>query len=381
MIWQGRSHRVLVVLVLMLTAVPPLWGATLKPPVLTVAAVDDGGTLRIVGTDFIPSPMPRVWLGSESGPLEELAVVSATTSTIEAVVGARPPGSYRLVVAFGPYGLLLSTLSVTVGAAGPAGPPGADGAPGATGPEGPAGPTGPMGPSGILGLAGKSCPQGSAVVGFDANGELQCAQVVVVPPPQLVLEWTFDDGTATDTSGNGRHGVVYGASPGAGHAGNALVFPGGGSGNAYVTLPDADALTPPAVTIDLWFKADSVNIVNQMIVHKYENNNPGNSDYLLYLDGSQLRFATRGSETLGVGVVAGTWYHVTAIANGPQSLLHVEADGGVGDPLVAAGSLSPIPNGNRPLVVGTCLTSCAPNNQTFAGVIDEVKIWNGVKLP
>lgn len=378
---HGRSNHVLAALLFVLIAVPPSWGATLKPPVLTVAAIDEGGTLRIAGTDFIPSPMPRVWFGSESGPLEELVVVSATTNTIDAVLGARSPGSYRLVVAFGPYGLLLSTLSVTVGAVGPAGPPGADGAPGAAGPEGPVGPPGPMGPSGMLGLVGKSCPQGSAVIGFDATGELQCAQVVIIPPPQLVLEWQFDDGAATDTSGHGRDGMVYGAVPAAGHASNGLSFPGGGSGAAYVSLADVDALTPAAVTIEFWFKADRVDIVNQMIVHKYENNSPGNSDYILYLDGSQLRFATRGSETLGVGVMADTWYHVTAIANGAQSLLHVEADGGAGGPLIASGSLSPIPNGSRPLVVGSCLGSCAPNNQTFAGLIDEVKIWNGVKQP
>ena len=36
------------------------------------------------------------------------------------------------------------------------------------------GPPGPPGPPGNLELAGKACPQGEFVVGFDANGDIIC---------------------------------------------------------------------------------------------------------------------------------------------------------------------------------------------------------------
>jgi hypothetical protein len=43
------------------------------------------------------------------------------------------------------------------------------------GPQGPPGPAGPQGPPGNLGLAGKVCPQGTFLKGFDANGDIVCA--------------------------------------------------------------------------------------------------------------------------------------------------------------------------------------------------------------
>jgi hypothetical protein len=79
------------------------------------------------------------------------------------------------------------------GATGPGGPPGATGAAGATGATGVAGPTGATGATGATGpqglpglqgiagnlaLAGRSCPSGQFVAGFDAAGTLICAAPV-----------------------------------------------------------------------------------------------------------------------------------------------------------------------------------------------------------
>jgi hypothetical protein len=46
---------------------------------------------------------------------------------------------------------------------------------GQQGPKGDKGDTGPKGDPGDLALAGRSCPSGRFVTGFDSNGELVCA--------------------------------------------------------------------------------------------------------------------------------------------------------------------------------------------------------------
>lgn len=63
------------------------------------------------------------------------------------------------------------------GPPGPQGPPGSPGEIGDMGIQGVAGPQGPeglQGPPGPLGLEGLSCPEGYALAGFDADGNLIC---------------------------------------------------------------------------------------------------------------------------------------------------------------------------------------------------------------
>lgn len=195
--------------------------------------------------------------------------------------------------------------------------------------------------------------------------------------PEPIFTWSLDEGTgsvAHDGTGNARHGAISGASWEVGVSGGGLGF-AGPDATSYVSLPDADALTPSAATIDVWVKPARLDIESQMIVHKYENNAPGNSDYLLYFVYDSLGFGTRGDSTLRTTLVAGQWYHIIAVANGADSRLYVNGE------LKASGALASIPNGNRPFVLGSCIASCAPNNRSFAGVIDEVTLWRGVKVP
>lgn len=61
-----------------------------------------------------------------------------------------------------------------IGPEGPAGPQGPQGIQGPAGPQGSEGPVGPEGPAGNLAIAGKTCPQGQFVTGFDSAGDLVC---------------------------------------------------------------------------------------------------------------------------------------------------------------------------------------------------------------
>ena len=87
------------------------------------------------------------------------------------------------------------------GPAGPQGPQGQKGDTGDTGPAGPAGPAGPKGDTGATGpqgvpgnlaLAGKSCPSGEVVTGFNASGDIICTPVSVGPTCPANSTLTFN---------------------------------------------------------------------------------------------------------------------------------------------------------------------------------------------
>jgi hypothetical protein len=68
----------------------------------------------------------------------------------------------------------------------------------------------------------------------------------------LVAYYSFDDGTATDNSGNGNDGRVFGATPTGGVLGNALYFNGSSD---YVAVPHSSTLNLNSeFTISGWVK-------------------------------------------------------------------------------------------------------------------------------
>ena len=68
----------------------------------------------------------------------------------------------------------------------------------------------------------------------------------------LVAYYSFDDGTATDNSGNGNDGEVFGATPTGGVLGNALYFSGSSD---YVAVPHSSTLNLTSeFTISGWVK-------------------------------------------------------------------------------------------------------------------------------
>lgn len=154
--------------------------------------------ILIEGRDLPPSP--RVWLGAT-----ELAVASASASSIVAALPASfPPGTYLLTVRGSTF-LQVAFFTATIGATGPQGPkgdtgdkgdkgdkgdPGEPGAPGLPGPAGPPGPPGADGTAGTLSaLSGTACFVGGApgrvAITTAANGDisLRCALDLTPPDP------------------------------------------------------------------------------------------------------------------------------------------------------------------------------------------------------
>jgi hypothetical protein len=76
----------------------------------------------------------------------------------------------------------------------------------------------------------------------------------------LVAHYTFDDGTATDLSGNGNNGSVSGATLTSGKVGSgAMSFDGV---DDYVSIPHHASLSPSAITLSFWAKVTSIPTTN-----------------------------------------------------------------------------------------------------------------------
>lgn len=105
------------------------------------------------------------------------------------MVGAQgPKGDAGAAGPTGPAGATGATGPA--GAAGATGATGAAGATGAPGADGAAGPQGPKGDSGLSLLAGKTCPTGRSMIGFDADGQILCTPV----PPVVRYSYVADPG-------------------------------------------------------------------------------------------------------------------------------------------------------------------------------------------
>jgi hypothetical protein len=202
-----------------LAAAKPASGQAI--PAISAAHADiDAGELRISGNNFIASPRPRVYIGTEGAGYVELPVASATGQLIIATIDPLTrPATYGLTVLFGTRGFPVAVFTVAVGAAGEKGEkgdPGAKGDPGTPGAKGdagergaqgipgPPGPPGPQGPAGTaiasLGsLNGTACLVGSdagavsVLVAPDGTVSLRC---VLPPPPSTLDELTPDAATA-----------------------------------------------------------------------------------------------------------------------------------------------------------------------------------------
>jgi hypothetical protein len=103
-----------------------------------------------------------------------------------------------------------------------------------------------------------------------------------IPTAGLVGYWSFDDGTASDNSGNGNSGtLVNGPAVVAGKSGQALNF----NGNQYVNV--GNVLNPGTsdLSVFAWVKTTQGGGFN-MIVSKRDSSGSNNSGYQLFQNSS-----------------------------------------------------------------------------------------------
>lgn len=201
-----------------------------------------------------------------------------------------------------------------------------------------------------------------------------------IASPQLVGRWTFDNGTANDSSGNGNNGALFGSPT---FVDSPMVQAIDLNGSQYVEVPDSSTLEPAAVTVEAWVKADSSPGAYRHIVSKYLPEKAGSySSYGLYTGSSGgLYFYIGNMSTykLSPGLASsaiwdGNWHEVAGTYDGTDVRLYVDgAEVGGGTSVVTDIYYSDTTSGD--LFIGVYGRPSEP--LPFVGEIDEVRIWNG----
>jgi PKD repeat protein len=141
------------------------------------------------------------------------------------------------------------------------------------------------------------------IVSFIVSGIITISPVMKADLTDgLIGYWSVNDGTATDQSGNGNHGTVYGATVVGGKSGNAFSFDGD---DDYIDIGDRSNFDITGdITISVWFKTST----SQMgcIVGKLDQVNPDNGYDLAMRDS----FSTNPSGKI--------LFRVASNSNGPS---------------------------------------------------------------
>ncbi len=185
----------------------------------------------------------------------------------------------------------------------------------------------------------------------------------------LVGEWHFD-GNAQDSSGNGNHGTISGATFVTGISGQALSFDGV---NDYVTSGNGSSLNFGAgyFSLSAWIKTTAMgNADNEVVIYFSGSNgyyyfgihpgnpNPNGASFIIN-DGS-TQDASYGTTNL----FDGKWHNIVFTRDATS--LKVFTDG------IQEGSQP-----SRGLNVGTGTTTISNKEGSwFNGIIDEVRIYN-----
>jgi len=207
----------------------------------------------------------------------------------------------------------------------------------------------------------------------------------------LVGYWPLDEGAGTtteDVSGNGSEGTVYGGPNWVdGKFGSALEFDGS---DDYVDCGNPNILDfgTSDFTISAW--VNSTNVGGETVVANGGDNSGGirwrlrvfGTTPQIVLDDDVTKLDPPGS----IDVTDGGWHHILALRRGTIIRVYVDA---VEDPATTAHSESTIPadydlsgTSQHNAYIG-CLTlhDTGEIAKFFAGMIDDVAIWNRALTP
>ena len=200
----------------------------------------------------------------------------------------------------------------------------------------------------------------------------------------LVGYWPFC-GNANDESGNGNHGLVYGAVLAEDRFGNASAAYAFNGVNSFISVADNanGSLDVQAgeFSISCWTKVESEAFDSHGLVAKELGGN-SSGDY-------SLTIASNGKAQLAVGVGSGiigavqqseseltdaSWQHVLAVyRNGSDMKIYINGQLDQGDNNLSTA----IPNSNTPLdLIFGMSTNISNANYYLNGCLDDIAIWN-----
>jgi len=199
------------------------------------------------------------------------------------------------------------------------------------------------------------------------------------PGPVLAARWKFDEGsgtTASDISGKGNPGTVYGAmwvsDPWGGYA---LSF----DGNDYVEVPDSSSLDiTGSITVEGWIKLTSFS-PQATVAGKWKDiGGTSQRGYLLTVatDGTpRFYVSTSGGNypvAIGPQLSLDTWYHLAGTWDGTTIKVYV------GTTPASKGQTGTIFSNDQPLLIGANDGWGGSSRKFTNGIVDEVRIWSNV---
>jgi len=213
------------------------------------------------------------------------------------------------------------------------------------------------------------------------------AQSVCVTPPSGMVSWWPGDGNANDIQGSNSGTLQGGATFAPGMVGQGFSLNGT---SAYVSIPDSPSVSITGqISIDAWIKPNSVSGPSaQAIVSKYNTACPSlgteqRSYVFIVLPGGRLRFCvySGGSDQYHCvdttnPIAANVFTHVAATFNPATQGTKIYVNGVEVPASLAPGSVTvnPIFDSNTPVEIGRIF--CATDHNYFAGLIDEVELFN-----
>ena len=190
----------------------------------------------------------------------------------------------------------------------------------------------------------------------------------------LVLHHTYDEGQGTiavDASGNGHDGDISNPEWDSGKFGGALRFGGEGS-DAYVTVESTDALNVNECSFMAWINADHWDGTRQIVGKSVHGGCAGRTQYGLFSEAvssnSVLRrmAAELTSQPIFLQRRSGLTSPLPTMVKPQRSILTLK-------PLRMAKFPGALNANDDPWRIGQ---DCERLNYVFAGLIDEVRLWN-----
>ena len=190
----------------------------------------------------------------------------------------------------------------------------------------------------------------------------------------LVVYHAYDEGKgdeAEDLSGNEHHGVIDNPAWVDGKFGQALEFGGEGS-DVFVTVESTPKLNVDEMTFMAWVNAEHWNGTRQIVGKSVHGGCGGRVQYGLFSEGGtfKLRFETEaGRNDISTGLPdTEKFIHIAFTNDTKKGIIYIdgkeEAEGDVPGKLGA---------NDDPWRIGQ---DCDRLNYVFAGIIDEVRLWN-----
>lgn len=202
---------------------------------------------------------------------------------------------------------------------------------------------------------------------------------VLADSPAVYLRLNDSSGQATDSSGNGRHGAVYGANLAYGAAGalvgdtdKAVTFPGD-SGEGAFRVPYWAGLEATAqFTLEAWIKTTSTGF--RSIWDR--DTASGARAWQFRLNGGALEFVRIRSSVVTISKAAtlndGAWHHVACVVTGTELILYI--DGLAVHRVAMSWATAADTNG---ISLGANFSLASGSAAKFQGQIDEAAYYTG----